>query len=49
MLVTLWSFIGIEGALVVLGRAKKESDVGKATVVSLIRILIIYMLISKEH
>lgn len=46
MLVTLWCFIGIEGAVVVSGRAKKQSDVGKATVIGLIGTLIIYMLIS---
>lgn len=46
MLVTLWCFIGIEGAVVVSGRAKKQSDVGKATVAGLIGTLLIYMLIS---
>ncbi len=46
MLVTLWTFIGIEGAVVVSGRAKKQSDVGKATVVGLIGTLVIYMLIT---
>ena len=46
MLVTLWCFIGIEGAVVVSGRAKKQSDVGKATVAGLIGTLIIYMLIT---
>ncbi|QAT40445.1 arginine-ornithine antiporter [Clostridium sp. JN-9] len=46
MLVTLWVFIGIEGAVVISGRAKKRSDVGKATVIGLIGTLIIYILIS---
>lgn len=46
MLVTLWCFIGIEGAVVVSGRAKKQSDVGKATVMGLIGTLCIYLLIS---
>ena len=46
MLVTLWTFIGIEGAVVVSGRAKKQSDVGKATVLGLIGTLIVYMLIT---
>ena len=32
MPVTLWAFIGIEGAVVVSGRAKSQSAVGKATV-----------------
>lgn len=46
MLVTLWCFIGIEGAVVVSGRAKKQSDVGKATVMGLVGTLCIYLLIS---
>ena len=46
MLVTLWCFIGIEGAVVVSGRAKRQSDVGKATVVGLIGTLCIYLLVS---
>ena len=46
MLVTLWTFIGIEGAVVVSGRAKKQSDVGKATVIGLVGTLIVYMLIT---
>lgn len=46
MLVTLWVFIGIEGAVVVSGRAKNRKDVGKATVIGLIGTLLIYVLIS---
>ena len=33
MLVTVWVFIGIEGASVYSGRAQNRSDVGKATVI----------------
>ena len=33
MLVTLWVFIGVEGASVVSGRAERRSDVGLATMV----------------
>ena len=33
MLVTLWCFIGIEGAVVMSGRARRQSDVGKAGVI----------------
>ena len=29
---TVWSFIGVEGAVVLSGRAKKSSDVGKASI-----------------
>lgn len=46
MMVTLWVFIGIEGAVVISGRAEKKSDVGKATVIGLIGTLVIYVLIS---
>ncbi|MBQ7413676.1 MAG: amino acid permease [Alphaproteobacteria bacterium] len=46
MLVTLWSFIGIEGAVVLSGRAKAQSDVGRATVVGFLGCLAIYVLLS---
>lgn len=46
MLVTLWVFIGIEGAVVLSSRAKDKKDVGRATVIGLVSTLIIYVLIS---
>jgi arginine:ornithine antiporter / lysine permease len=46
MLVTLWVFIGIEGAVVFSGRARNKADVGKATVIGLIGTLLIYILIT---
>ncbi|MGN1063673.1 MAG: amino acid permease [Alphaproteobacteria bacterium] len=46
MLVTLWAFIGIEGAVVLSGRAKAPSDVGRATVMGFLGCLIIYVLLS---
>lgn len=46
MLVTLWCFIGVEGAVVVGERAKSASDIGKATVLGFILALILYMLIN---
>ncbi len=46
MLVTLWVFIGVEGAVVLSGRAKNRSDVGKATVIGLLGTLIIYIFIT---
>ena len=46
MLVTLWSFIGIEGAVVVSGRARNQKDVGKATILGFLICLIIYVLLS---
>lgn len=46
MLVTLWSFIGIEGAVVLSGRAKSQQDVGKATILGFLGCLAIYVLLS---
>ncbi|VBB06481.1 amino acid/polyamine transporter i [Lucifera butyrica] len=46
MLVTLWVFIGIEGAVVISGRAKDRRDVGKATVMGLVGTLVIYVFVS---
>ncbi|MHA8109999.1 arginine-ornithine antiporter [Lactobacillaceae bacterium Melli_B4] len=46
MLVTVWVFIGIEGAVVFSGRAEKRNDVGKATVLGLSIVILIYMLIT---
>lgn len=34
MMVTIWVFIGIEGAVAISGRAKKAKDVGKATIIA---------------
>lgn len=46
MLVTLWAFIGIEGAVVVSGRAKSPAMVGQATLIGLFLCLGIYVLLS---
>ena len=46
MLVTLWSFIGIEGAVVLSGRAKSQDDVGRATLMGFLGCLAIYVLLS---
>ncbi len=46
MLVTLWSFIGIEGAVVMSQHAKTPQSVGKATVLGFIGCLGIYILLS---
>jgi len=43
MLVTLWSFIGIEGAVVLSNRAKNQSAVSKATFLGFLGCLIIYV------
>ncbi|MBL4954907.1 arginine-ornithine antiporter [Neobacillus sp. YIM B02564] len=46
MLVTLWVFTGVEGAVVLSRRARKKKDVGRATVIGLMSTLTIYILIS---
>ncbi len=46
MLVTVWVFIGIEGASIYSARAEKRSDVGKATVTGFIFTLLMLVSIS---
>jgi arginine:ornithine antiporter/lysine permease len=46
MLVTLWVFIGIEGASVVSARAEHRADIGKATIFGFATALCVYLLIS---
>lgn len=46
MLVTLWAFIGIEGAVVMSKHAKTPQSVGRATVLGFLGCLIIYILLS---
>ncbi|MGM0124284.1 arginine:ornithine antiporter/lysine permease [Enterococcus sp. AZ194] len=46
VLSTVWVFIGIEGAIVFSGRAKKRSDVGKATILGFIAVTLIYICIT---
>ncbi|MDR0294675.1 MAG: basic amino acid/polyamine antiporter [Prevotellaceae bacterium] len=46
MLVTVWVFIGIEGAIVISERAKIRKDIGRATIIAMVCALLIYMLIS---
>ncbi|WP_303984837.1 amino acid permease [Niallia circulans] len=43
---TLWAFIGVESAVVFASRAKKQSDVKKATIIGLLIALAIYIGIS---
>lgn len=43
MLVTLWAFIGIEGAVVLSNRAKSQSAVSKATFLGFLGCLVIYI------
>ena len=46
MLVTVWVFIGIEGAVVFSGRAKKRSDIIKATMIGFMTVLAMYVLMT---
>ncbi|PLR76206.1 arginine-ornithine antiporter [Bacillus sp. V3-13] len=46
MLVTLWVFIGVEGAVVLSSRAKDKKDVGRATIIGLLGTLSIYIFIT---
>lgn len=46
MLVTVWVFIGIEGASVYSARAQKRQDVGRATVLGFLICLVLLMCVS---
>lgn len=46
MMVTLWCFIGIEGAVMMSARAKRPSDVGKAGVAGFFIAWLLYVLVS---
>ena len=46
MLVTVWVFIGIEGASIFSARAEKRSDVGKSTVVGFIGVLLLLVMVN---
>ena len=46
MLITLWVFTGIEGAVVLSSRAKNRSDIGRATVLGVLLALSFYVLVT---
>ncbi|TBW59528.1 arginine-ornithine antiporter [Marinobacter halodurans] len=46
MLVTVWVFIGIEGASIYSARAQNRSDVGKATVIGFLGVLLLLVLVN---
>jgi arginine:ornithine antiporter/lysine permease len=46
MLVTVWVFIGIEGASIFSSRAEKRADVGKATVIGFVTVLLFLVLVN---
>ena len=46
MLVTVWVFVGIEGASVFSARAAVRSDVGKATVIGFVTVLLLLVMVN---
>ncbi|MFE4109915.1 amino acid permease [Kosakonia sp. YIM B13611] len=46
MLITLWVFIGVEGAVVVSARARNKHDVGRATLLAVLAALTVYLLVT---
>ncbi|KRN74481.1 arginine ornithine antiporter [Weissella kandleri] len=46
LMAMMWVFVGIEGAAMLASRAKKKSDAGKATVIGLISLLVIYVFLT---
>ncbi|HKM97162.1 MAG TPA: amino acid permease [Buttiauxella sp.] len=46
MLITLWVFIGVEGAVVVSARARNKNDVGRATLLAVVAALGVYLLVT---
>ncbi|WP_018652091.1 basic amino acid/polyamine antiporter [Actinobacillus capsulatus] len=46
MLITLWVFVGVEGASVLSAHAKKKSDIGLATILGILITLVLYVSIT---
>ncbi|MCY9805967.1 arginine-ornithine antiporter [Lentilactobacillus senioris] len=46
MMVMMWVFVGVEGAVNLSSRAKRKSDAGKATIIGLLCLILIYVLAS---
>ncbi|WP_049066033.1 amino acid permease, partial [Acinetobacter seifertii] len=46
MLITLWVFTGIEGAVVLSSRAKNRNDIGKATILGVLLALTFYVMVT---
>lgn len=42
----MWVFVGVEGAAMMAGRAQKKSDAGRATMIGLLSLLMLYVVIS---
>ncbi len=48
MIALVWVFTGIEGAVVISGRAKYAKDVGRVTAIGFIAVFVLYFIISLE-
>ena len=46
MLITLWVFIGVEGAVVVSACARNKKDVGRATMLAVLSALAVYLMVT---
>ncbi len=46
LMIMMWVFVGIEGASMLSSRAKSKTDAGKATIIGIVCLLIIYVLAS---
>ncbi len=46
MLITLWVFIGVEGAVVLSARARNKRDIGRATLLAVAAALTVYLLVT---
>ncbi|GAK30280.1 arginine/ornithine antiporter [Weissella oryzae SG25] len=46
LMTMMWVFIGFEGATMLSSRARRKSDAGKATMIGLVTLIIIYIVIS---
>lgn len=46
LMVMIWVFVGIEGAAMMGDRARNKSEAGKATILGLITLLVIYVMLS---
>lgn len=43
LIIMMWTFVGVEGAVVMSSRAEKKSDAGKATIIGMVCLLLIYL------
>ncbi len=46
LMIMMWVFVGVEGASMLSSRAKSKNDAGKATIIGIISLLVIYVLAS---